>query len=146
MRKQVFKNHAIFLMLGAWLLIAISGTALAQSSFSVLENLDIFLLQPYFNGKNWKASVEDNITINLPDTLSSQQLRPAKFDIGKSLDSTLAAFSTATGDFFLMESQYFHYAGACQDELDFLCPSKSFVNGNCLYGYDSMVFSKRYGI
>ena len=106
----------------------------AQQSCSPLDSTGYVLLHPYFSGKNWKTSVIDNINIALPDTLCSQQLRPAKFDIGKSLDSTLAAFSNATGDFFLMGSQYFHYAGACQDELDFLAPQKVSLTGITFVG------------
>ena len=127
MTKKSFKCLSFSIVMSV--IFCVMVNTWAQQSCSPLDSTGYVLLHPYFAGKNWKTSVLDNINIALPDTLCSQQLRPAKFDIGKSLDSTLAAFSTATGDFFLMESQYFHYAGACQDELDFLSPQKVSLTG-----------------
>jgi hypothetical protein len=114
--------------------IAFIGKAQAQGSCSPIDSTGYVLLHPYFEGKNWKKSVEDNIDIVLPDTLCSQKLRPVRFDIGKSIDSTLAVFSIANGGLFIIEAQYFHYAGVCRDELDFLAPQKVPLSGIAFSG------------
>lgn len=109
-------------------------SVMAQGDCSPLDSTGYVLLHPYFEGKNWKTSVVNTIDIVLPDTLCSQQLRPARFDIGRVVDSTIAAFSTANGDLFIMKSQYFHSSLACRDELDFLPPQKVPLTGIAFTG------------
>jgi hypothetical protein len=121
-------------MMGVIIWAILNGAAQAQNSCSPLDSTGYVFLHPYFAGKNWKTSFEDNIDLVLPDTLCTQQLRPLRFDIGKSIDSTLAAFSTANGGLFIMGTQYFHFAGACQDEIDFLSPQKVPLTGIAFAG------------
>jgi hypothetical protein len=111
MRKRFFQIQSFFATLSILLCFALADKANAQASCSALDSTGYVLLHPYFEGKNWKKSVEDNIDIVLPDTLCSQKLRPVRFDIGKSIDSTLAVFSIANGGLFILKAQYFHYAG-----------------------------------
>ena len=92
-------------MMGVIIWAILNGAAQAQNSCSPLDSTGYVFLHPYFAGKNWKTSFEDNIDLVLPDTLCTQQLRPLRFDIGKSIDSTLAAFSTANGGLFIMGTQ-----------------------------------------
>ncbi|MGB7566606.1 MAG: hypothetical protein WBM07_01990 [Chitinivibrionales bacterium] len=115
---------------------------MAQGDCSPLDSTGYVLLHPYFEGKNWETSVVNTIDIILPDTLCSQQLRPARFDVGKVMDSTIAAFSTANGDLFIMKSQYFHSSLACRDELDFLAPQKVPLTGIAFTGSTSWYLVK----
>lgn len=113
-----------------------NGNAQPQGSCpaQALDSSGYVLLHPYFEGKNWKKSIDDNVDVYLPETLCTQNLVPVRFDIGKMIDSTVAAFSTANGGLFIMGTQYFHYAGACRDEIDFLGPKKVPLTGMTFTG------------
>lgn len=122
--------------------LALSGGARAQGPCSPLDSTGYVFLHPYFDNRNWKKSVEDNIDINLPDTLCTQKLRPVRFDIGKSIDSTIAVMSTTNGGLFVMEARYFHYPGVCRDSLDFSVPQKIALTGIFFSGTTPWYFVK----
>jgi hypothetical protein len=140
MRNKYLKILSFYSAMGV--VFFASFSVMAQGDCSPLDSTGYVLLHPYFAGKNWKTSVVDNIDIVLPDTLCSQQLRPAHFDIGNVIDSTFAAFSTANGDLFIMKSQYFHSSLACRDELDFLAPQKVPLMGVAFTGSTPWYFVK----
>jgi hypothetical protein len=111
--------------------LAVLGSAIASLTFaghaptscSPLDSMGYAFLHPCFEGKNWKKTFE-TVDIVFPDTLCSQKLRPKFFDIGKNLDTTIAVFSSNSGDLFVMPAVYTQYIGACSDELDYLDPQK----------------------
>ena len=116
------KRKIICLVLGS-ALVSFAYAGSAPTSCSPLDSSGYAFLHPYFEGKNWKKTFE-TVDIIFPDTLCSQKLRPKFFDIGKNLDTTIAVFSSNSGDLFVMPSVYTQYIGACSDELDYLDPQK----------------------
>jgi hypothetical protein len=136
MTKKSFKYLSCFIALSVVFCVVSNSDAQPQGSClaQTLDSAGYVLLHPYFEGKNWKKSIDDNVDVYLPETLCTQNLVPVRFDIGKIIDSTLAAFSTADGGLFIMGSHYFHYAGACRDEIDFLTPQKVPLTGIAFTG------------
>ena len=131
------KSHvSIIISFLMWAMaFSVSYAKTKSLSPSILDNKAYILLHPYFSGKTWKTAAE-NIDFELPDTLKTNPaMIPNSFDIGKNIDSTVAVFTTAQGDLFLMPAYFTAYFGGClSGGLNFGAPQKILLSGMSITG------------
>jgi hypothetical protein len=121
MKKKNVYIFLVFFML--WMAFGASYAHTKSSALSFFANKGYVFLHPYFSEKSWEIAGE-NLLIDAPD------IQPLSFDIGKNVDTTIAVFSTAQGDLFLMHSYFTPYLGGCQNgDIAYSAPQKIPLSG-----------------